>query len=205
MRHRLSPRQLICLLSRQRLLSTGASARTTASRCTHLVPLIRLVVASPLTSCPPLVMPAPLVHRRICASCRLSSCQHLPSTGASASLHVNASRPSALPHVPSPLVTLLSCLSSNWLSHCLLPFVLPMPPASASTSCCHCISLRPSLDFDRSGHRRPASCHANTSRLPAPLPLFTSMPHIHQRFRTCHCLLSHSSCASPPAGCCVAS
>ena len=174
------------------------------------------------------------MSRRLSPLAHHWSCRHLSSIGASVQAaafhHANTSHPP----VPLPLFTstppihqrLLTChrLSSHssraspptgcriaschlfCQSHQQLP-----PPlvanalAPASTSCCHCISLRPSLDFDRSGHRRPASCHANTSRLPAPLPLFTSMPHIHQRFRTCHCLLSHSSCASPPAGCCVAS
>ena len=84
----------------------------------------------------PLVMPMPPVHWRL----RLSSCQCLPSIGASA-------RAIASRHTPlMPLLRLVVTLP--------LAFHFANALAPASTSCCHCISLHPPLNFNRSGHRR---------------------------------------------------
>jgi hypothetical protein len=188
--HLLSGWLLHHLSSCSRLPSTCASAsqRISASHCTPLLPLIRLVLASPL------IMPPSPVRLHLCLSshCRLSlqsSCTSCPAGCHIASHHSAASHPPG----PPPLIALLtltaplSRLLSGWLSrHLLSRCGLPSPCASAS----HGASLMPLVHL------------VVTSPLVMPLP-----PPIH--LRLCLSLFSHlslpSSCASYPAGCRVIS
>ncbi len=112
-----------------------------------IAPLVRLVVASPLVTPPPLplIVPppliAPLLHLLSGWLLRhLSSRRHLLSACASASLHTPASY-----HAPLMIRGMrVSCLLSGWLSHCLLScHRLPSVCASTShlTTASHCAPL----------------------------------------------------------------